>query len=135
MSASAATCRRTRRPDFGLRQRESIELVTFDGTIQEASTRCDDRHVLFAISPSVSDRCRVSGRTERRRPQLLTRLRAECAKTRIVGCANEDDAAGRRDGAADIRPPCLGDGGGQLIADAERALPRYRAVAHVDGGQ
>src|SRR6185312_6713337 len=117
------------------RQREDIDRIIADRAFQEAAARGHDCNILFAALALIGNGCRVRGGRQLERPELLARLCTEGAETCVIRRADEHQAPGGRDGATHIRPPGMREILGELIADAESALPGKLSRCDIDGGQ
>src|SRR6185503_11342020 len=83
---------------------------------------CRNDYVLLAVLAHVGDRRGMAARRQLHHPKLLPGLRIECPESLVVGGADENEAACRRDAAAEIT--CAGLDAllaeiGVLLIDAE----------------
>ena len=92
------------------------------------STRGGNHHVLRAVLAHVGHRSRVAAGRKLRHPQFTTGLGVEGAEAVIVGRADEDEAAGGGDAAAEIAraglQPDVAEFGQRLV-DAQRRRRRF----------
>src|SRR5690606_5903101 len=91
--------------------------------------------VLAPVAPEISARHRLCHAAERRLPELLARLRVERPEARVVGRADEDEAAGRGNRAAVAGTARVALAFGQALGHAKRHAPGELAGVDVDSGE
>ena len=91
---------------------------------EQAVAAGGDHHVLPAVSSHERHRRRVRAGVERRFPEQRAGVGVERAEAAVDRAADEHEAAGRRDRAADVRRAGLVEAARfQIVEDAERHAP------------
>src|SRR3954462_14140403 len=117
------------------RQRERQDVRAGRGAEETAAAGRDD-HVLPAVLAEKRHRRDVRARRQLGLPQLPAALRLEGAEAAVDRGADEDDAAGGGDAAADVERAGLVEALVlERLEESERDLPRHLALVHVDGDQ
>src|SRR3954469_2916676 len=117
------------------RQRERQDVRAGRGAEETAAAGRDD-HVLPAVLAEKRHRRDVRARRQLGLPQLPAALRLEGAEAAVDGRADEDDAAGGGDAAADVERAGLVEAFVlERLEEPERHLPCDLALVHVDGDE
>src|SRR4051812_4550251 len=117
------------------RQREG-EDVRARRSAEETAAAGGDDHILPAVLAEKGHRRNVGAGRQFRLPQLLAGLRFEGAEAAVDRGADEDDAAGGGDAAADVERAGVVEAFVlERLKESERNLPRDVALVHIERDQ
>src|SRR5580700_5102194 len=100
---------------------------------QEAAASSGNDDVLLSVFPAKCDGSRMSAGIDPGYPQFLTGLGIERPESAVVRRSDEDQAAGRGQGSANVRPAGILLVGRKTVRDSKGTLPRDIAGIHIDG--
>src|SRR5262249_53029417 len=113
----------------------SDDAVVGHRVVEEPAAGRRDYNVLPAVASFVGRRRGFCGASEFHRPQFLAVLCIEGTESCVIGCSDEYQASGSRDGAAVAGAPRILLAFGHAVSHAKRHAPGKFAGVYIDRGE